>query len=98
MQEWLTNVWQANRWTVLLVTHDIREAVFLSDRVYVLSPSPARIRTVVNIDLPRPRSAATLEMAEFARYEAVLAHALRKDPADGGPALPLAGSQKQEGV
>ena len=80
MQEWLTMVWQAQRWTVLLVTHDIREAVFLSDRVYVLTPAPARVRCVVQCDLPRPRGLETLQLRDFARCEALLANALRDSP------------------
>jgi putative hydroxymethylpyrimidine transport system ATP-binding protein len=56
MQAWLAGVWAQYGWTVLLVTHDIREAVFLSDRVVVLTPRPATVRTQVHVDLPRPRS------------------------------------------
>ena len=56
MQAWLEGVWAQYGWTVLLVTHDIREAVFLSDRVVVLTPRPATVRTQVHVDLPRPRS------------------------------------------
>ncbi|MFB8385546.1 ABC transporter ATP-binding protein [Microbacterium sp. NPDC055910] len=55
MQEWLLTVWAQHRWSVLLVTHDIREAVRLSDRVYVISRRPARIigEAVVSRDIPR---------------------------------------------
>jgi putative hydroxymethylpyrimidine transport system ATP-binding protein len=56
MQAWLADVWARYGWTVLLVTHDIREAVYLSDRVVVLGPRPAIVRAQVDIDLPRPRS------------------------------------------
>ena len=56
MQAWLAGVWSAYGWTVLLITHDIREAVFLSDRVVVLAPRPATVRHEVHVDLPRPRS------------------------------------------
>ena len=52
----LQDLWQRRRFTVILVTHDLREAVFLADTVYVMSPRPGRIvhRTVVG--LPRPRT------------------------------------------
>lgn len=43
MQRWLADMWTRHRWTVLLITHDVREAVLLSDRVYVLSARPARV-------------------------------------------------------
>jgi ABC-type nitrate/sulfonate/bicarbonate transport system ATPase subunit len=51
----LTRIWQAERKTILFVTHDIEEAVQLADRVLVMSRRPATIQTVVPIDLPRPR-------------------------------------------
>lgn len=55
MQLWLEQMWQQHRWTALLVTHDVREAVYLSDRIYVLSERPAQIVREVQVDLPRPR-------------------------------------------
>ncbi|MGD0432673.1 MAG: ABC transporter ATP-binding protein [Acetobacteraceae bacterium] len=64
----LTRIWQTARRTVLFVTHSIAEAIFLSDRVVVMSPSPGRVREVVRIDLPRPRPLAIQGTAEFAAY------------------------------
>lgn len=69
MQLWLQEMWMRHRWTVVLITHDVREAVRLSDRVYVLSSRPARIVDAIDIALPRPRmmdasghaAAATIE-------------------------------------
>src|SRR5947207_2976108 len=55
MQEELTRVWERTRKTIVFVTHDIEEAVYLGDRVVVLSARPGRIREEVRIDLPRPR-------------------------------------------
>jgi NitT/TauT family transport system ATP-binding protein len=52
----LMRIWQAHRKTVLMVTHAIPEAVFLADRVLVLSPRPGRLRLDLRIDLPRPRT------------------------------------------
>jgi NitT/TauT family transport system ATP-binding protein len=64
-QHMLQRLWLAQRKTVLFVTHDIREAVMLSDRVAVMSPRPGRILDVLAIDLPRPRPPDVAESAEF---------------------------------
>ena len=55
MQVWLERRWIESRWTTLLVTHDVREAVCLSDRIYVLSPRPARVMAEFRVPFPRPR-------------------------------------------
>lgn len=56
MQELLLNVWETHRTTVLFVTHDIEEALLLSDRVLVMTARPGAIRAEIQVDLPRPRS------------------------------------------
>jgi ABC-type nitrate/sulfonate/bicarbonate transport system ATPase subunit len=55
MQTWFEARWRASRWTTLLVTHDVREAVALSDRIYVLSRRPARVIAEVAVPHARPR-------------------------------------------
>ncbi len=55
LQNELLDIWERDRKTVMFITHSVEEAVFLSDRVYVMSPSPGHIRKVFDIDLPRPR-------------------------------------------
>ena len=55
MQEILTNMWQRLRLSVLFITHDIEEALFLSDRLYVMTARPGRIKAELVVDLPRPR-------------------------------------------
>jgi NitT/TauT family transport system ATP-binding protein len=64
----LLRIWQANRKTVVFVTHSIREAAFLSDRVLVMGRRPATIIDEVNIELPRPRTIAMTEEDGFNRY------------------------------
>ncbi len=64
----LSRIWQANRKTVLFVTHSIREAAFLSDRVIVMSRRPATVVAKVNIDLARPRHIALMESEPFNSY------------------------------
>ncbi|VTU38972.1 Aliphatic sulfonates import ATP-binding protein SsuB [Variovorax sp. PBS-H4] len=56
LQNELQRIWQKERITMLLVTHDVEEAVFLGDRVVVMQPSPGRIRRIVEVDLPHPRN------------------------------------------
>jgi len=55
MQEELIRLWQRQPFTVVFVTHDIEEAVYLADRIVVMTPRPGRIKTIVTVDLPRPR-------------------------------------------
>jgi len=59
MQEWLLGIWQQDRKTIVFITHDVEEALFLSDRVYLMSCRPGRIVLEVNVDLPRPRGLET---------------------------------------
>lgn len=65
LNEDLLRIWRKTNKTVIFVTHNISEAVFLSDRVFVLSPLPGRLSRVIDIDLPRPRSQETRESPEF---------------------------------
>lgn len=63
MQEWLQAMWADHRWTAMLITHDVREAVFLSDRIYVLAQRPAHILQEFEVPLPRPRRLADMGSA-----------------------------------
>lgn len=58
MQELLLSIWERDRLAVLFVTHDIDEAIFLADRICVLSTKPGRVREVIDVPLPRPRDFA----------------------------------------
>lgn len=66
----LQRIWMEKRKTVLLITHSIPEAVFLADRVLVMSPRPGRIIEDITVDLPRPRQMSLMGGAEFGRYVA----------------------------
>jgi NitT/TauT family transport system ATP-binding protein len=66
MQEILTNMWQRLRISVLFITHDIDEAVFLSDRIYVMTARPGRIKAELTVPLPRPRTPEMTASPEFA--------------------------------
>lgn len=61
LQQEILSLWQRQRFTAFLVTHDVNEALLLSDRVVVFSPRPARIREIIEINLPRPRDTASAE-------------------------------------
>jgi len=82
MQDWLQEVLAAEPRTVLLVTHDVDEAISLADTVYVMSPRPGRIFSRVAVDLPRPRGAATTTSVPFTRLKASLLAALDDHPVE----------------
>jgi len=74
----LQRIWMEDRKTVLFITHSIWEAIFLADRVIVMSPRPGRIATEITVDLPRPRRLAVRESAEFGRYAAQVREQFQK--------------------
>lgn len=79
MQSWLLEIAAAERKTILLVTHDVEEAVYLADRVYVLSGRPGRVVLELPVDLPRPRDPGLVVMPEFAALTARLLAPLMAD-------------------
>ncbi len=68
LHEDLLDIWSKTKKTVVFVTHNISEAVFLSDRVVVLSPHPGRVSAVIDIDIPRPRNMESKQTQKFYDY------------------------------
>ncbi|NLP13304.1 MAG: ABC transporter ATP-binding protein [Clostridium sp.] len=76
MQEWLLKVLVEHKKSVLFITHDIEEAIFLSDRIYVLSDRPACVIKTLDIEFPRPRNREVLSSHKFLEYKDALLKAL----------------------
>lgn len=77
MQHWLLRLWEETRRSVLFITHNIEEALLLSDTVYVLSARPARVLEKVDVPFERPRDEAVVDSAEFVRLRRDLTALLR---------------------
>ena len=84
IQEWLQGLWQSLRKTIVLVTHDVDEAIFLSDRVYVMSARPGRMKLVQSVDLPRPRTLEMVTQESFVSLKAGLLASIRAESGAGG--------------
>ena len=65
MQRLLADVWRETRKTIIYVTHNVAEAVYLADRVVVMTPHPGRVKALVDIALPRPRDSLSVEFLEY---------------------------------
>ena len=87
MQEWLLTLWDSMNSTVVLITHDMDEAILVSDRVYVLTSRPGTVKMILNVDLPRPRDFEAVTSAAFAVLKAKLVAALREETVRVGSAL-----------
>jgi NitT/TauT family transport system ATP-binding protein len=79
MQELLTGIWEKHRLTVLFITHDVEEAVYLSDRVAVMTNRPGRIKQIVPINLPRPRHYDIVSSPEFQKLYREVLDAIRSE-------------------
>jgi NitT/TauT family transport system ATP-binding protein len=79
MQEMLLGIWERERTTVLFVTHDIEEAIFMASRVLVMTARPGRIKTELAIDLPHPRAYTVKTSAEFSKLKARLTEEIRTE-------------------
>ena len=80
---WLLGLWESLGKTIVLVTHDVDEAIFLADRVYVMTERPGRISRIENVGLPRPRTLEMLTQPAFVSMKATLLQALREESRPG---------------
>ncbi|HEY0186829.1 MAG TPA: hypothetical protein VGC67_05020 [Cellulomonas sp.] len=83
MQRWLLHLWEDTRRSVLFVTHNIEEALLLSDTVYVLSARPARVLRRVPVPFARPRAEEVTDSPAFIRLRRELTDLLRPAASDG---------------
>ena len=79
MQELLTRIWERHRLTVLFITHDVEEAVYMSDRVAVMSNRPGRIKEVIGIDLERPRHYDMVATPRFQQLHRAVLDSIRAE-------------------
>ena len=86
-QEWLLEMWGSLGKTIVLITHDVDEAILLSDTIYVLSSRPGQVRQVMDVGLPRPRSYQSITEAGFIQLKVELLAGLREESLPTGAAL-----------
>jgi NitT/TauT family transport system ATP-binding protein len=91
MQELLTRIWEAHKLTVLFITHDVDEAVYISDRVVVMTNQPGRLKEEVAITLPRPRTIEVQETPEFLALRHRILTSIRQESLAKEPGLGAGG-------
>src|SRR5262249_21407463 len=79
MQELLVTIWQRTPQTILFVTPEIGEALFISDRVYIMTARPGRIKQVLDVQLPRPRTAEMITDRQFIDQKRVVFDAIKEE-------------------
>lgn len=79
MQELLLQIWEEFHKTILFVTHDVEEAVFLSDRIFVMTARPGRIKAILDVPLPRPRGYEVKASPEFIGVKNQVARLIREE-------------------
>ncbi|WP_455368110.1 ABC transporter ATP-binding protein [[Eubacterium] cellulosolvens] len=70
LQHELVKIWETTRKTILFVTHNISEAIYLADRIFVLTKRPGRVKDIVHVNLPRPRTLDMKRTPQFLEYDA----------------------------
>jgi NitT/TauT family transport system ATP-binding protein len=91
MQELLTRIWEAHKLTVLFITHDVDEAVYISDRVVVMTNQPGRLKEEVAITLPRPRTIEVQETPAFLALRHRILTSIREESLAKEPGLSVGG-------
>lgn len=81
MQEWLLGIWGKLGKTIIFVTHDVDEAVLLSDRIYVMTARPGQFTMEMKVDIPRPRTHDIVTEETFLGYKRILLESLREESA-----------------
>ena len=79
IHQWLTSLWESMQKTIVLVTHDVDESILLSDRVYVMSARPGRMKMVQSVDLSRPRSIDVFSTPAFMALKSALLNSIREE-------------------
>jgi len=79
MQRWLLDIWQQHSRTILFITHDVDEAIFLGDRVLVMTARPGRVKLEKTVDLPRPRTADIVTSPAFIEIKRALLEAIEEE-------------------
>ena len=85
LHAWLLGLWETLHKTIVLVTHDVDEAIFLADRVYVMTARPGRVTLIQPVQLPRPRHQEVITTVAFTTLKATLLAALRQESLAGPP-------------
>ena len=79
IHQWLTGLWESMQKTIVMVTHDVDEAIFLSDRVYVMTARPGAMKMVRDVEIPRPRSMDVIATRDFMDIKSALLNAIREE-------------------
>jgi ABC-type nitrate/sulfonate/bicarbonate transport system ATPase subunit len=87
MQQWLLDVWAEQKRTIVFVTHDIDEAIFLADRVMVMSPRPGRIQEILPVPLERPRPMSCLASKTFSTLKGRILELIFADAQTGAATI-----------
>ncbi len=85
MQRWLLDVWQRHRRTVLFITHDVDEAIFLGDRVLAMTARPGSVKLACTVDLPRPRPPELVTAPEFVAPKRRVLDAIEEESMQASP-------------